>query len=704
MHFSRAVLFILLCLSPGRSLPAEGTADKNREQTPGKDPSETWIRDEVSYIVSDGERKLFQSLKTPRQREEFIRLFWLHRDPTPGTEKNEFYDEYMSRVEYANSHFGRTTSLPGWKTDRGRAYILLGKPKEVQNFYGNSYVRDTELWFYQSYEPSLPAFFYLIFYRESDSGDLELYQPGPQGPEKLIRLQMGAKEEGDRGAALQTLDDLRTELARASISLVPSDEADVDSARPSLGSTLLLAKIDNLKNDKVSMEDLADLKARTGDIETEYTLGSYPLQCAIAEFAQPGGYSHLHYALEVPANSISMGQFNDKFTTAFEIVGQILDVKGRIARSIYETVEVELTAEQFEQVKTFPFGFEDRVALLPGAYKMHLIVKNDPKKEVGIMDASFSIPEPGRKSLRILGLTAGYLVPGKASKAVESDVVEPFQFAGQKVYPAIGGKYGKSDTIRVTYEVVLPEGKGAGDLTGDYRIFAGDSELLKEPLAAADITDRGEGILLVSRSLRVPGMPTGEYRLDVSAAVPSAKITVSGSRTIQVEASVAVPRPWIKAKSYTNSASDRYQLGLQYILREDLDRAEAQFKEALAIEPDLTWVKLKLASLYLKKKNFEGVIKICSPILFQNPSNTEAALNLAVAYSGLQNYKEAVKLYDKVLTGGVETDAILNAMAEACYNAGDVQRAIEVLKRSLALYPEQPHIRSFLARLSAGQG
>ena len=49
-------------------------------------------------------------------------------------------------------------------------------------------------------------------------------------------------------------------------------------------------------------------------------------------------------------------------------------------------------------------------------------------------------------------------------------------------------------------------------------------------------------------------------------------------------------------------------------------------------------------------------------------------------------------------------NAILNAMGEAYYNAGDVDRAIRIMERSLALYPEQPRIRKFLETIRNSKG
>jgi GWxTD domain-containing protein len=105
----------------------------NSQTAPQDDPVvrySNWLREDVAYIITNQERAAFRALTTDAQREEFIKQFWLRRDPTPGTAQNEFKEEHYRRIAYANSHF-RTNHLSGWKTDMGRIYITFGPPDEI---------------------------------------------------------------------------------------------------------------------------------------------------------------------------------------------------------------------------------------------------------------------------------------------------------------------------------------------------------------------------------------------------------------------------------------------------------------------------------------------------------------------------------------------------------------------------------------------
>jgi GWxTD domain-containing protein len=94
-------------------------------------PYEKWLREDVVYIITEQERAAFVALTSDAERENFIEQFWQRRDPTPGTPENEFREEHYRRIAYANEHFAG--SVAGWKTDRGRTYIVYGPPDEIDD-------------------------------------------------------------------------------------------------------------------------------------------------------------------------------------------------------------------------------------------------------------------------------------------------------------------------------------------------------------------------------------------------------------------------------------------------------------------------------------------------------------------------------------------------------------------------------------------
>ena len=109
-----------------------------------------WLRQDVAYIISDGERSTFETLRSDSEREHFIEQFWERRDPTPGTPENEYKQEHYRRIAYANQHFGAPSGLAGWKTDRGRIYITYGPPDQIEAHPNN--VPPSQQWLYKFIE------------------------------------------------------------------------------------------------------------------------------------------------------------------------------------------------------------------------------------------------------------------------------------------------------------------------------------------------------------------------------------------------------------------------------------------------------------------------------------------------------------------------------------------------------------------------
>ena len=168
-------------------------------QTPPTKKYETFLKEEAVYIITDTEKDVFSKLETDRDRDLFIEEFWRQRDPTPGTPRNEFKDEHFRRIEYANRWFGRETTTKGWRTERGRIYIILGVPFDVQKIDTGD-VNPIELWYYQGN----PAFgqapiFRLLFYQSMRGGDFKLFNPLGSRPKDLVPFSARSTQGGAMG-------------------------------------------------------------------------------------------------------------------------------------------------------------------------------------------------------------------------------------------------------------------------------------------------------------------------------------------------------------------------------------------------------------------------------------------------------------------------------------------------------------------------
>ena len=174
--FFAAVTFIVttaIALAAWQSEPSQqGAAGQPQTDRAKPSPYVLWLDEDVVYIIADEERAAFQRLTTDEERGKFIEQFWLRRDPTPGTAKNEFKEEHYRRIAYANERFA-ARDKEGWKTDRGRIYIQRGPPDEIEAHpSGGVNTPPFEIWSYRHVEAGDNLS--IQFRDRSRTGDYEL--------------------------------------------------------------------------------------------------------------------------------------------------------------------------------------------------------------------------------------------------------------------------------------------------------------------------------------------------------------------------------------------------------------------------------------------------------------------------------------------------------------------------------------------------
>ena len=133
----------------------DGTGNQSQEADLG-DNYRKWLNEEVFYIITAEEKAVFLALKSAEERDRFIAQFWARREPAPGAGTGKFKNEHYRRLAYANKWFA-ARDVPGWKTDRGRIYILYGEPdgkeahpqREFWQAGGSVPVYPFEIWRYR---------------------------------------------------------------------------------------------------------------------------------------------------------------------------------------------------------------------------------------------------------------------------------------------------------------------------------------------------------------------------------------------------------------------------------------------------------------------------------------------------------------------------------------------------------------------------
>jgi GWxTD domain-containing protein len=178
------------CRNSG-DLRAQAQPAETREPRANAVPApryQKWLNEDVVYIITAEERAEFQRLRTDQERDRFIENFWLRRDPTPGTAENEFKEEHYRRIAYANEHFaGR---VAGWRTDRGRIYIVYGPPDEIEDHRNESVPR--YVWRYRRVE-GLGYGIEVEFTDPGNTGDYRM-QTAPASRGSYLELMVGPSD------------------------------------------------------------------------------------------------------------------------------------------------------------------------------------------------------------------------------------------------------------------------------------------------------------------------------------------------------------------------------------------------------------------------------------------------------------------------------------------------------------------------------
>jgi len=140
-------------------------------------PYRKWLDEDVAYIVTPEEKAAFGKLRTDEEREEFIERFWERRNPVPGLAENQFKMEHYRRIAYANHYFGAADGrTPGWKTARGRFYIIYGPPDEIDDHSADP--RPYQIWRYRYIEAYRGPVEWKFYYA-ADPGLWKVFPPPP---------------------------------------------------------------------------------------------------------------------------------------------------------------------------------------------------------------------------------------------------------------------------------------------------------------------------------------------------------------------------------------------------------------------------------------------------------------------------------------------------------------------------------------------
>jgi GWxTD domain-containing protein len=529
------LLFVLAALAvtalPGYSQnnsKSQDPSEKPRNVKPElKRAYKDWLEKDVAYIITDEERKAFKKLQTDDEREHFIEEFWRRRDPDPDTDENEFKEEYYERVAYANEHF--SSGIPGWKTDRGRIWIMYGKPHERETHpMGGSYDRPAyegggstttypfEIWFYR-YLPGVGSGIEIEFVDPTGSGEYRIARNANEkdallhvpGAGLTLSEQLGLSDKADRVSSFGGIGN-------------PNYQREQDSPFSRLQ---LLADLS--RPPQVKFNDLATA-VNTGVIEEN------PLNFDVRVdfFRQSDERVITAFTIQAENRDLVFQDSGGLQQARMNIFGRITSVAGRRVAIFEDPVITTATPQELTEAKDRKSAYQKAVPLPPGTYKVDVIVRDVASGATGIRNIGFTVPKYDQQKLS----TSTLVLAAKMESLVDKPAVGQFVIGQTKVIPNVSGNYHRGQPVGVfmqVYNAGIDQTTLRPSVDVEYALLKDGKELGKQGEDWRGMSDSGQRLTL-ARLIDTRTLSPGDYEIAIrirdrvtgQTLSPSAKFTV----------------------------------------------------------------------------------------------------------------------------------------------------------------------------------
>ncbi len=721
----KIVLVCLMFFLVNGFAAAQETLPADTPEAPLAGDYKKWIDQDVAAIISDFERNAYLGLKTDADRQKFIDGFWEDRDPTPGTKRNEFREDYDERMKYVMENFNRESSMPPWKTERGKTYLALGKPQFRKRFPEEAEFNPMELWQYRAVRDyGLPESFYVVFFQKNGFGPYRIYSPASDGPESLVKYvpsldpanQPRSGKKNQKPTSFTTnvyyeaLEKLDPEMASASFSLLPTEGAYTGgvSGTAVVTSEIILGKLENARNYHFEKREYVDriLKGRP-KVEVYYSLGPQDVKSDIYWFQAPNGYFLVDFAVQFAPEKFQMGQYNDEVYTSLTFDGNIQTAKDNImVESVNSSHEIKLNKTQFEQARYSPFQYQGRRLIVPGNFKISILVKNNLSKSVVPIVEDLKIPDfdtataPYFSKLLFVQSTEHVSAEGRGTK--------PFQFGETVFQPLVEHKYPPGSTASFFYQLFFP-GKSlplhSEDLTLEYEAFQQDASVAKLSVPLIEKQPKiEEGSISILDNLSLKGVNFGPARIVVRLKQGDRVLCESEPGVITIEAGKqATPWRLVSGIPNLNSPFHKYVLAQQYIRLKQTDKASAMLQEVTDETPSNLEARIELMKLALKNKQYDRVLELAHDIEIQYPKNKDLLWVMGWSYYGKNQYEEAVRFFERGRLEEPGNIQLLNVLADVYQRLEKYDKSLEMIQKSLALNPKQPDMIQMRDKLQSDQ-
>ncbi len=618
-----------------------------------------------------------------KSRDLFIEAFWKRRDPTPGTAENEFKQEHIRRFQWANRYL-RDGARPGWMTDRGKFYIILGEPISKTKIETID-VYPAEIWYYYGEQGSkLPSHFALVFYRKGGSGEYKLYDPLIDGPDSLF-LQRQAYNVFDYEKLYEKLKELSPSLADVALSPIPGEIP--YNYQPTAKTALLTKDIMELPKERIDTEYARNFSKYKGIVDVEYSVNYISNKNIFSiQPIRASEYSFVHYAIEL--KTLSVDTYKDKYYTNLELNGAIKDMNDKIIFQYKKNYSLYFDEGQFDAIKKSGLIIEDIVPIITGSYKIQVLVKNTLSKEFTFAEANLEIP---KKDVMISDIIFAY----DLDKDFSEDI-KPYKISSNllKVQPI--NVFTQSDSIYLYY--------GAKNLLqGSYfiKININDgAKIIKTFSKNVDIIDGYYEELI---KVRASEFTAGRYNVSVELYNNKGNKIAYKETYFDISSIAVIGRPNYAAKIIPskNEFLIWQIIGDEYYAIGDYSSALGYYRKVNETKGDFLPAAKRMLEVYTALKKLDEAISFIENANIKD-KDADFYYLCGKVYEANQDYEKAEKNYLESLRISRNINN-LNALGLLYVKLERMEDGKKLLEESLEINPNQEEIKFILRKMDVSK-
>jgi len=498
-----------------------------------------WLDEDVRWIITDEERSAFRQLSNDEERDQFIEAFWQRRDPTPDTIENEFKEEHYRRIAYANEHFA--AGIPGWKTDRGRMYIMYGPADEIESHpSGGSYERPMEEgggststypfedWRYR-YIEGIGQEVIIEFVDTCMCGDYHMTLDRSEKDALLYTPNAGLTLYEQMGMANKTSRFNGGGLERLGVG--PFNQ---DLQTKQFDRLEQFAKLN--KPPAVKFKDLEEI------VSHKITVNLMPFDVR-ADFVKVTSDTVLTpITIQVKNRDITFVNKEGVQRGTVNIFGRVATLSGRIAQTFEDTVQVDVPAELLPKTAENSQVYWKALPLRPGHYRLDVVVKDVNGDRVGNWSKSLMVPDFGDERLTNSSLIVADQMYPVATKDIGTG---SFVIGTMKVRPRVPSADGKPISFKrnqkmnfwmQVYNLSVDEKTHKPSATFEYDVVntATNKAVVHTTESTEQMGNVGDQVTL-QKSLSASNLEPGSYRIEIKVNDNISKQTVDPTATFTVE-------------------------------------------------------------------------------------------------------------------------------------------------------------------------